>query len=91
MKRTNKKTKGRTSGTPQVVIEVTKDDYRREIRSGISAEHALHPGQGMADSKHDIQTLKPQLLFRVLKLEPITEQFPLLQNNHCGCSSAQRS
>ncbi len=45
MKRTNKKTKGRTSRTPQVVIEVTKDDYRREIRSGVSEEHALQPGR----------------------------------------------
>jgi uncharacterized protein (DUF4415 family) len=27
------------------VIEVTKDDYRHEIRSGVSAEHALEPSR----------------------------------------------
>lgn len=45
MKRINKKTKGRTSRTRQVVIEVTKDDYRREIRAGVGAEDALQPGR----------------------------------------------
>ena len=45
MKRTNKKTKGRTPRTGEVVIEVTKDDYRREIRRGVSEAHALQPGR----------------------------------------------
>lgn len=45
VKRTNKNTKGRTSRTGQVVIEVTKDDYRRDIRSGVSDERALQAGR----------------------------------------------
>jgi uncharacterized protein (DUF4415 family) len=45
MKKTNKSSKGGLARADQVVIDVTKDDYRREIRSGVSDEHALQPGR----------------------------------------------
>jgi uncharacterized protein (DUF4415 family) len=45
MKRSSEKNNRKADPRPQVVIDVTKDDYRREIASGVLKEYALKPGR----------------------------------------------
>jgi uncharacterized protein (DUF4415 family) len=45
MKKTNRKANGKRTRSREVVMEITEDDYQRELKSGVSAEHALQPGR----------------------------------------------
>ena len=44
MRKTGKKHNTKPS-PDDVVIEVTEDDYRREVKSGVNESHALKPGR----------------------------------------------
>ena len=45
MKQTSQKSNGKADPRSDVVIDVTKDDYRQEIATGVSEEYALKPGR----------------------------------------------
>ena len=45
MNKTNKKGKGKRRTSRNVVIEITDDDYRHEVNSGVSEVDALQPGR----------------------------------------------
>ena len=44
MRKTGKKHNAKPS-PDDVIIEVTEDDYRREVKSGVNGSHALKPGR----------------------------------------------
>ncbi len=45
MKKTGKKHNTKPSAADDVVIEVTENDYRREVKSGVNESDALKPGR----------------------------------------------
>ena len=45
MRKTGKKHNTKPSAADDVVIEVTEDDYRREVKRGVNESHALKPGR----------------------------------------------
>lgn len=45
MRKTGKKANTRPDVREDVVIEITEDDYRREVKNGVNESHALKPGR----------------------------------------------
>src|SRR5207244_1327401 len=45
MSKTGKKVRRKANSDQVVVIEVSEDDYRSEVNSGVNEEHALKPGR----------------------------------------------
>jgi uncharacterized protein (DUF4415 family) len=45
MSKTGKKARRKPNAHEDVILEITEDDYRHEVKSGVNEEHALKPGR----------------------------------------------